>query len=101
MLSLVGHSSLAALLADLVANQSVAPTVLEADEEGTNVAQTVWVPLSQVRAAGSVVGEALSSGQLRHAPDYGMERVPRPIRYPCGYQGQGTSVSGIPLDYRP
>jgi hypothetical protein len=99
MLLLVGHSTLDALLADLVANQSAKAQVV--DESGTNVVQTVWVPLSQVRTAGDVVGTALSSGQYDHAPDYGINRVPMAgeVRYPYpgGYQGQGVSVKPVPV----
>jgi hypothetical protein len=99
MLLLVGHSTLDALLADLVSNQSVKSQIM--DESGTNVAHTVWIPLSQVRTAGGVYDTTPSGGQYDHAPDYGINRVPvvGGLRYPYpgGYQGQGTSVKPVPV----
>ncbi|MDR2849335.1 MAG: hypothetical protein LBW77_02165 [Verrucomicrobiota bacterium] len=90
VLGLVGHSTLDRLLADLAVNQ------LSGD---------VQIPLSQARVSmggeglagvGGIdtVGGALSRTQLDHAPDYGINRVPRQWEelYPGGYQNQGTSV---------
>ena len=101
MLSLVGDSNLNALLADLVANKSVQQEMADVTEEGIDVAaQTAWVSLPEIRASGGIVGGALSVEQLNHAPDYGINRVPRAqvekghyVCVPCGYQNQGTSVN--------
>lgn len=97
LLSLVGHHNLDRLLADLTANMALKPEF----DETTNIMATAWIPLSQIRATGGIVGSALSKGQLDHAPDFGINRTPRTetIRVstsPCcvvGYQNQGTSVS--------
>ena len=91
-MNLIGHASLDRLLADLYASQEVKRSE-DVDEIGTNV---VWLSRSQVLAASSG-GEATfgvtTKGMLDHAPDYGINRVPRPdvTRYPTGYQNQSCS----------
>ena len=87
---LIGHASLDRLLADLYASQDVKRSE-EVDEIGTNVA---WLSRSQVLAAsGGATFGVTTKGMLDHAPDYGINRVPRPdvTRYPTGYQNQSCS----------
>lgn len=94
LLRLVGHANLDRLLADLNANlgkqmERIDETRIEG-ETGVETAETMWVPLSQVRTVGGfVVGGGASAGMLDHVSDYGINRVPL---YPQGYQNQGTSV---------
>lgn len=103
LLPLVGRSNLDRLLADLTANLSEKPQVLEIEGAETTVNQTVWVPLSEVRASGGVIGAGLSAHESTHPGDFGINRVPRSVieRCPCGYQGQGTRIrSEIPSPKR-
>lgn len=100
-LGLVGSSNLDRLLADLLSNQNAVSDV-QVDETGAEVSQTVWVPLSQARAAAGITIAAPTAGQLNHAPDYGINRIPRITTVneivvylcgvPCGYQNQVTTV---------
>ena len=106
-LGLVGSSNLDRLLADILSNQNAISDV-QIDETGAEMSQTVWIPLSQARAAAGITIAAPTAGQLNHAPDYGINRLPyittvnEIVIYACtpcgpvpiGYQNQVTSVRG-------
>ena len=89
LLRLVGHANMDRLLADLNAN--LLPHDLQKNELETNAVASVWIPLSQVRAVGGMVGVnggmTYSSAQTLN---FGISRTP--TSYPIGYQNQGTSV---------
>ena len=108
---LVGHSNLDRLLSDILLNQEAVTG--EQTETGEEVVNPVWVTLSQIRAAAGITAEAPTAGQLNHAPDYGINRLPtlvdagggagdKVVIYACtpcgpipiGYQNQGTTVRG-------
>ncbi len=110
LLGMVGSSNLDRLLADLNANLAIKPVTSEGVEtaEGMETQETVWLPLSDVRTTGGIIGYGLSGSQLDHMSDYGINRVPRPMTEilcqtivwtPCGYQNQRVTIT-TPLPVR-